>query len=252
MDSGTDGNFISQNFVLQTNISTQFLAGPKEVTAINSNALVKITHVTLPVSLTLSGNCHEKLPLFVIPLPLSPVVLGNPWLKKRNPNFDWSAATIPKWSEYCHTHCLRSTVPAGMSASPEPPEEIDLNNVPCQYHVILDWFLAKTVLNLPHRPSDCAINLLPGASIPTKKLRNISRPERIVMEKYLSELLAEDLIPPSSSPVGACFFFVEKEGQDSAPHIDYRGLNDITVKYKYPMPLIDSAFGPLHKANIFS
>jgi len=60
------------------------------------------------------------------------------------------------------------------------------------------------------------------------------------------------IIRPSSSPVGAGFFFVGKKDGSLRPCIDYRGLNSITVKNKYPLPLISSAFAPLHGAAFFS
>lgn len=72
------------------------------------------------------------------------------------------------------------------------------------------------------------------------------------MEKYIHDSLVAGLIRPSSSPVGAGFFFVAKKDKTLRPRIDYRGLNDTTFKNKYPLPLIDSAFEPLHAATIFS
>ncbi|KAI3376970.1 hypothetical protein L3Q82_000205 [Scortum barcoo] len=69
----------------------------------------------------------------------------------------------------------------------------------------------------PHRPYDCPIDLLPGASLPTSRLYNLSRPEREAMEKYISESLAAGLIRPSSSPLGAGFFFVEKKDKTLRP-----------------------------------
>ncbi|KAK7940550.1 hypothetical protein WMY93_003876 [Mugilogobius chulae] len=72
------------------------------------------------------------------------------------------------------------------------------------------------------------------------------------MEKYIHDSLASGHIRPSSSPVAAGFFFVNKKDKTLRPCIDYRGLNDITIKNKYPLPLIDSAFEPLHRATIFS
>lgn len=72
------------------------------------------------------------------------------------------------------------------------------------------------------------------------------------MEKYIHDSLIAGLIRPSSSPVGAGFFFVAKKDKTLRPRIDYRGLNDTTFKNKYPLPLIDSAFEPLHVATIFS
>ena len=72
------------------------------------------------------------------------------------------------------------------------------------------------------------------------------------MEEFIGESLAAGIIRPSSSPVGAGFFFVSKKDGSLRPCIDYRGLNDITVKNKYPLPLISSAIVPLHGASIFS
>ena len=72
------------------------------------------------------------------------------------------------------------------------------------------------------------------------------------MENYIGESLAAEIIRPSSSPVGAGFFFVTKKDHTLRPCIDYRGLNSITLKNKYPLPLISSAFVPLHGAVVFS
>lgn len=72
------------------------------------------------------------------------------------------------------------------------------------------------------------------------------------MKKYVSESLAAGLIRPSSSPAGAGFFFVEKKDKSLRPCIDYRGLNDITVKNRYPLPLLSSAFELLEGAVIFT
>ena len=52
--------------------------------------------------------------------------------------------------------------------------------------------------------------------------------------------------------MGAGFFFVEKKDKTLRPCIDFRGLNNITVRNKYPLPLIDSAFSSLHEATIFT
>lgn len=62
------------------------------------------------------------------------------------------------------------------------------------------------------------------------------------MESYIQEALSLGHIRPSSSPVGAGFFFVEKMDKTLRPCIDYRKLNQITVKDKYSLPLINSGF----------
>ncbi len=70
------------------------------------------------------------------------------------------------------------------------------------------------------------------------------------MEKYISDSLAAKIIRPSSSPVG--FFFVKKKDGSLRPCIDYRGLNNITVKNTYPLPLMSSAFECLQGVSFFT
>lgn len=65
------------------------------------------------------------------------------------------------------------------------------------------------------------------------------------MESYISETLVAGLIRPSSSPLGAEFLFVKKKDGSLRPCIGYRGLNDITIRNRYPLPLMDAAFAPL-------
>ncbi len=68
----------------------------------------------------------------------------------------------------------------------------------------------------PHRPYDCAIDLVPGMSPPKGRLYSLSVPEREAMEKYISDSLTAGFIRPSSSPAGAGFFFCREEGWFSA------------------------------------
>jgi hypothetical protein len=72
------------------------------------------------------------------------------------------------------------------------------------------------------------------------------------MEDYIRDSLAAGLIRPSSSPAGAGFFFVGKKDGSLRPCIDYRGLNDVTVKNRYPLPLLTSAFELLQGSTIFT
>lgn len=64
--------------------------------------------------------------------------------------------------------------------------------------------------------------------------------------------LAADIIRPSTSSLGAGFIFVEKKDKTLRPCIDFPGLNKITVKIKYPLPLLASAFELLQGATIFT
>ncbi|KAL0153760.1 hypothetical protein M9458_050876 [Cirrhinus mrigala] len=104
----------------------------------------------------------------------------------------------------------------------------------------------------PHRPYDCAIELLSGTCPPRGRLYSLSIPERAAMDKYIKEALENGFIRPSTSPAGAGFFFAEKKDGGLRPCIDYRGLNRITIKNRYPLPLMTTAFEILQGATIFS
>ncbi len=127
---------------------------------------------------------------------------------------------------------------------------VNLSNVPKEYLDLKEVFSKSRAASLPpHRPYDCAIELVPGMSPPKGRLYSLSVPEREAMEKYISDSLAAGLIRLSSSPAGAGFFFVGKKDGSLRPCIDYRGLNNITVKNTYPLPLMSSAFERLHPSS---
>ncbi len=71
------------------------------------------------------------------------------------------------------------------------------------------------------------------------------------MRTYIEEL-AKGFIVPSKSPASAGFFFVKKREGTLRPCIDYRGLNDITIKFQCPLPLVPSALEQLRSAKYFT
>lgn len=106
IDAGGDDNFIDSDLALKAYIPITKLSETKDVLALDGR-LSGITHRTVPLSLMLTGNHHETIKLFVVPSPLSPVVLGMPWLKEHNPQIDWSIVSLSNWSSECHAHRLR-------------------------------------------------------------------------------------------------------------------------------------------------
>ncbi|KAK3575039.1 hypothetical protein QTP86_019784 [Hemibagrus guttatus] len=72
------------------------------------------------------------------------------------------------------------------------------------------------------------------------------------MEEYIETSLAAGHIRPSTSPAAAGFFFVGKKDGGLRPCIDYRGLNAITPRYPYPLPLVPAALEQLRGARVFT
>ena len=69
---------------------------------------------------------------------------------------------------------------------------------------------------------------------------------------YIEMSLKAGLIRPSSSPAGARFFFVGNKDGSLRPCIDYSPLNEITIKNRYPLPLMSSVFDQLQQAKVFT
>ncbi|MBW1279403.1 reverse transcriptase family protein, partial [Escherichia coli] len=72
------------------------------------------------------------------------------------------------------------------------------------------------------------------------------------MKKQLDDLLSKGFIRPSGSPWGAPVLFVKKKDESFRLCIDYRGLNRVTVKNRYPLPRIDELLDQLRGATWFS
>ncbi|KJZ68382.1 hypothetical protein HIM_12228 [Hirsutella minnesotensis 3608] len=128
--------------------------------------------------------------------------------------------------------------------------------LPPHYHEYLSVFDRDQADQLPpHRPGcDHKIQLEKGADGKEKEppwgpLYGMSREELIVLRKTLTELLDKGFIRASSSPASAPVLFVRKPGGGLRFCVDYRGLNAITKKDRYPLPLIEETLRSLSKAK---
>ncbi|KAJ9528289.1 hypothetical protein QJQ45_014272 [Haematococcus lacustris] len=104
----------------------------------------------------------------------------------------------------------------------------------------------------PNRPVGHTIRTPPGAEAPYKRMHKLSPREEAEVKKQVAELLAKGLIEPSSSPYGAPTLFVQKKDGSLRMCIDYRALNKLTVRDRYPLPRIDDLFDKLAGKRVFS
>jgi hypothetical protein len=86
------------------------------------------------------------------------------------------------------------------------------------------------------RKVEFAIELIPGTAPISKRAYRVSGPELVELKKQIDELLEKGYIKPSTLPWAAPVLFVEKKDGTKRMRIDYRSLNEITVKNKYTMP----------------
>lgn len=125
--------------------------------------------------------------------------------------------------------------------------------LPDHYSEFLDVFDRKESERLPpHRPFDHKIPLLPGSALPNGPIYGMGRDELLVLKKTLHEHLSKGFIRASTSPVSLPVLFARKQGGGLRLCMDYRKLNAITVKSRYPIPLIRETLDRLGKARVFS
>jgi hypothetical protein len=104
----------------------------------------------------------------------------------------------------------------------------------------------------PEKKVEFAIELIPGTAPISKRAYRVSRPELVELKKHIDELLEKGYIRPSTSPWAAPVLFMEKKDGTKRMCIDYRSLNEVTVKNKYPLPRIEDLFDQLRGVDVFS
>ncbi|CAA7026180.1 unnamed protein product [Microthlaspi erraticum] len=104
----------------------------------------------------------------------------------------------------------------------------------------------------PTRGDPFTIELEPGTTPVSRAPYRLAPAETAELKKQLEDLTDKGFIRPSSSPWGAPVLFVKKKDGSFRLCIDYRGLNKVTIKNKYPLPRIDELLDQLQGASWFS
>ena len=121
------------------------------------------------------------------------------------------------------------------------------------YTAFLNVFSRKEADTLPkHGPYDHTIYLKEGTQASASTLYSMSRDEALKLCQYLDENLSKEFIRASHSDAAAPVLFVKKPGGGLRFCVDYRGLNAITVKNWYLLPLISETLNCLSWARIFT
>eukprot|EP00253_Pinus_taeda_P026215 PITA_26215 len=126
-----------------------------------------------------------------------------------------------------------------------------LDNIPVVQEFV-DVFPEEVPGLPPKRDIDFTIELIPGAAPVSQAPYRMSVPELTELKMQLQELLDKNYIRPNVSPWGAPVLFVKKKDGTLRLCIDYRLLNNLTIKNKYPLPRIDELFDQVKGAKVFS
>jgi hypothetical protein len=105
---------------------------------------------------------------------------------------------------------------------------------------------------LPNWDVEFTIELQPGTAPISRRPYKMTPKELAKLKVQLNELMDKGFIHPSSSPWGCPALFVKKKDQSLRLCVDYRPLNVVTIKNKYPLPRINILFDQLADAKVFS
>nr|GEW13013.1 hypothetical protein [Tanacetum cinerariifolium] len=119
------------------------------------------------------------------------------------------------------------------------------------------WDYPKVFLEdlsgLPPAPLvEFQIDLIPGAAPVARAPYRLAPSKMKELSEQLQELFEKGFIRPSSSPWGATALFIKKKDGSFIMCIDYRELNKLTVKNRYPLPWIDDLFDQLQGSSVYS
>ncbi|GKA98990.1 putative reverse transcriptase domain-containing protein [Tanacetum coccineum] len=104
----------------------------------------------------------------------------------------------------------------------------------------------------PARQVEFQIDLVPGAALVARAPYRLAPSKMKELAEQLQELSDKGFIRPNSSPWGAPVLFVKKKDGSFRMCIDYRELNKLTVKNRYPLPRIDDLFDQLQGSSVYS
>jgi hypothetical protein len=180
------------------------------------------------------------------------VILSMNWLAQHKAILNTDLRTIRL--SYGHEEVLLS-IPVAISVKPFGrvyeaflPEIQDIPVV-CEFPDVFPEDLPK----LPReRYVDFVIELKPGTDPISRRSYQMPPNEFVELKTQLQDLLEKGFIWPSLSPWGCPAIFVKKKDQTLQMCVDYRPLNEVTIKNKYPLPWIDILFDQLTGARVFS
>ncbi|KAG5718580.1 hypothetical protein E4T56_gene16600 [Termitomyces sp. T112] len=132
-------------------------------------------------------------------------------------------------------------------------EQILSEVVPLEYHEFADVFSEGSAKELPpHHSYDHKIDLEEGTSPLFGKIYNMSEVKLRALKEYLNDMLGKGFIRLSISAAGTPVLFTKKKDRSLQLCVDYWGLNKVTKKNQYPLPLIGDLVDCLHSAKIYT
>ncbi|EKD03262.1 retrotransposon nucleocapsid protein [Trichosporon asahii var. asahii CBS 8904] len=277
LDCGALGDFVSRAFVERHAIPTLKKRRASRLKLADGSTPTTLDEEVI-LEVNLGGDFRPYRARFtVVPTLVQPVILGMPFFYKETPLIDWRTGSVAARPRSITERAQAREEEGGLRVPADPLPEGALEDgdtliavswqegdasggrvtraeyVPDYYHEFMDVFSEETASQLPpHRPFDHTIVLEEGKTLGYGPLYPISEKEAAELRAYLAEMQEKGFIVPSSSPAGSPILFVKKKDGSLRLCVDYRKLNAVTVKNRYPLPLIGDLLDQLRQAKVYS
>src|SRR5688572_22693398 len=246
-DSGASHTFISKKFVEQHHIAYH---ESKEGFKIHSpGGQIFTREVAYQVPVSLAGRDFPT-NMIVLKGQDIDVILGMNWLAKHKATLNTDQRTI-RLSHNQEEILLPIPIPNKTTGRVYEAMVPKIKDIPvvCEFP---DVFLEDLPGLPPEREVEFVIELKPGTAPISPRSYRMPPNELAELKIQLQDLLEKGFIRPSSSPWGCPAIFVKKKDQTLRMCVNYRPLNEVTIKNKYPLPRIDILFDQLTGARVFS
>ena len=282
VDSGASDNFVSLKFCRRVGVPLRTARRVRRITLADGSS--QTSHLYVERAQLRLGSHEEQHDFTVMNLEKHDfdVILGMSWLSRVNPQIDWSTGSMtildrrgrPSITHFLLKHkelkrCIRKNAldvilvlrtcvlnqledskPSLAGGFDKEKAEAERRRLVAEYP---DCFPPDLPMELPpEREVDHRIELVAGSTPPSRPTFRMSPSELDEIKRQIDDLLSKGLIRPSKSPYGAPVILAKKKDGGWRFCIDYRALNAITVKNKYPLPRVDELFDRLQGAKYFS
>ncbi|GJZ61514.1 putative reverse transcriptase domain-containing protein [Tanacetum coccineum] len=252
-DTGADRSFVSYAFskyiyIHPTTLDTYYSVELADGKSLTTNTILRGCTLNLQ-------NHLFKIDLLPIELRSFDVIIGMDWMAEHR-------AEVVCYEKYiCVPYGNDMLIVQGERSGVKNESRLEvISSIRTQKQIedvpIVRYFLEVFLEDLPGLPPtrqvEFHIELIPGAAPVARAPYRLAPAEMKELAEQLKELSDKGFIRPSSSPWGAPILFVKKKDGSFRMCIDYRELNKLTVKNRYPLPRIDDLFDQLQGSSIYS
>jgi hypothetical protein len=247
-DSGATHNFISNACTKIHRLTLTHLSTPYMISTPGGKTVTQYLAKNTPLNL---GGRVYKASLIILDGQGIDVILGMSWMKEYKVVLDIATRTVHLESPIHGSVSLRLPSPTSIASALHHIVVQNLEDIPvaCEFS---DVFPEDLLGMPPDRDVEFIIELQSGMAPISRRPYKMTPKELVDLKVQLNELLDKVYIHPSSSPWGCPALFVKKKDQSLRLSVDYRLLNAVTIKNKYPLSRIDILFDQLAEARVFS